>query len=194
MKRQQSTDGHAGTDPFRVAFSLEAEPLASCGVHCARSNVMQPSAARPPILVPPRSGRVLRAFGDEVQMHLGGAETGGEFCMFTTTTPPGAGPPLHRHLRECEWFLPLEGRVEFWVDGEWRAVALGTTVYIPRGTVHAFRNAGDVPLRMLIHTAPAGFDLFFFRCAEVFAQPGPPDMPRLMAIAAEHGIEFVGEK
>lgn len=133
----------------------------------------------------------MRAFGDELLLHLNGEETGGEFCMFTVTTQPGAGPPLHLHRNESEWFVPLEGQVEFWVAGNWSQVALGTTVYVPRGTVHTYRNAGEGPLRMLVHTVPAGFDVFFSRCAEVFAQPGLPDMPRLMQIAAEHGIEFV---
>jgi hypothetical protein len=44
---------------------------------------------------------------------------------------------------------------------------------------------------MLISTTPAGFDVFFARCAEEFAKPGGPDMPHVMDIAAEHGIHFV---
>jgi hypothetical protein len=44
---------------------------------------------------------------------------------------------------------------------------------------------------MLLTTTPSGFEIFFARCAEVFAQPGEPDMPRIIAISAEHGIEFV---
>jgi hypothetical protein len=57
--------------------------------------------------------------------------------------------------------------------------------------VHAFRNPDDEPLRMLMHTAPPGFETFFARCADEFAKPGPPDMRRLTDIAAEHGIHFV---
>jgi len=86
----------------------------------------------------------------------------------------------------------LEGRAEFLKDDAWFEVPVGTAVFTPRGVVHSFRNAGDRPLRMLVHTAPSGFETFFARCAEEFAKPGPPDMNRLAQIAGEHGIHFVG--
>jgi len=142
------------------------------------------------VVVLPNSGRVLRAFGDEVTVLLSGAETDGRYSMFTTVTQPGGGPPPHRHMNEDEWFLVLEGSAEFFKDGAWNAVSVGTVVYTPRGVVHSFRNAGDSPLRMLLHTAPSGFENFFARAAAEFAKPGPPDMPRLIQIAGEHGIYF----
>ncbi len=145
----------------------------------------------PSVVVPPGGGKIIRAFGDEITVHLGGAETGGKFTMFTAVTPPGGGPPPHYHSNEEEWFLPLEGCVEFFMDGTWREVSLGTVVFMPRGAVHTFRNSGQTPLRMLVHTAPSGFENFFSRCADEFARPGPPDMQRIIAISAEHGIYFV---
>lgn len=41
---------------------------------------------------------------------------------------------------------------------------------------------------------PGGFETFFRTCAEVFASAagGPPDLGRIGAAAAEHGIEIVG--
>jgi quercetin dioxygenase-like cupin family protein len=142
-------------------------------------------------IVPPADGRVLRAFGEEITVHLGAAETGGKFVMFTEVTRPGGGPPPHYHLHEDEWFFVLEGRVEFFKDNVWTWVPAGTAVFMPRGVVHAFRNSGDTPLRMLIQTAPTGFEVFFSRCAEEFDRPGPPDIKRIMEISAEHGIHFV---
>jgi quercetin dioxygenase-like cupin family protein len=152
---------------------------------------MSSPQVRPAVIVPPGSGKVLRAFGDEITVHLGGKETGGKFTLFTALTPPGGGPPPHYHTNEEEWFLPIEGRVEFLVDGAWNEVPLGTVIFLPRGAVHAFRNPGLTPLRMLVHTAPSGFEVFFSRCADEFAKPGPPDMQRIIAISAEHGIFFV---
>jgi quercetin dioxygenase-like cupin family protein len=134
--------------------------------------------------------RVLRAFGDEVTIHLSGAETGGRYTMFTVVTPPGGGPPPHRHMNEDEWFLVQEGAAEFWSNGAWAPAPVGTVVYTTRGVVHTFRNAGSGPLKMLVHAAPSGFERFFARCAEEFARPGEPDMPRLVSIAGEHGIQF----
>lgn len=148
-------------------------------------------SARPPITIAPGAGTVLRAFGEEVTIRLGGAETGGKLCVFTEVTPPGGGPPPHDHEAEDEWFMPLQGRVEFLLEGTWREVPVGATVFVPRGAVHTFRNPGQAPLEMLIHTMPAGFETFFARCAEEFAKPTPPDMARIAAIGAEHGIHFV---
>lgn len=142
-------------------------------------------------VVPPSNGRVIRAFGDEITVHLGAAETDGKYTMFTAVTPPGGGPPPHYHQNEDEWFLVLEGRAEFFKDNVWVEAPVGTSVFTPKSVVHAFRNAGEQPLRMLVHTAPCGFEVFFTRCAEEFAKPSAPDMARLMWIAAEHGIHFV---
>lgn len=143
--------------------------------------------------VPSSKGKVLHAFGEVATFYLGGEETGGKLTSFLEVTPPGGGPPPHYHDGEDEWFFPIEGRVEFFLDGEWEEVPLQTVVFVPRGTVHTFRNPGDQPLQMLIHTSPSGFEVFFERCAKEFAKPGPPDMERIVEISAEHGIHFVTE-
>lgn len=147
--------------------------------------------ASPSVTVPPGSGTIIHAFGSEITIHLGGAETGGKFTMFTEVTPPGGGPPPHSHAEEDEWFYPLEGRVEFFQNGDWNEVSPGTAVFVPRGEVHTFRNPGEEPLRMLMHTMPAGIEKFFEACAAEFAKPDPPEMGRILAIGEKHRIHFV---
>ena len=151
---------------------------------------MNNSSVLSPCVVPPPAGKIIRAFGDEVTIHLSGTDTGGQLTMWTEATPPGGGPPPHYHLNEDEWFFPLEGRVEFFKDNAWTEVPIGSAVFMPRGVVHTFRNSGDKPLKMLIHAAPSGFETFFARCAEEFAKPNPPDMSRIVEISAEHGIHY----
>jgi quercetin dioxygenase-like cupin family protein len=146
---------------------------------------------RMPTVVLPGAAQTLQAFGDEVLIHLGGAETGGKYSVFTSITPPGGGPPPHYHNNEDEWFFPLEGRVEFFLDGSWKEVPLGSLVFVPRDMVHTFRNCGDRPSKILTQTAPSGFEIFFERCAAEFAKSGPPDMDRIIEISAEHGIHYV---
>jgi mannose-6-phosphate isomerase-like protein (cupin superfamily) len=150
-----------------------------------------PPPAQAVRVIPPTAGKTIRAFGDEITVHLGAAETDGKYTMFTSVTPPGGGPPPHYHLNEDEWFLVLEGRAEFFKEGIWSEVPVGTAVYAPRGVVHSFRNPGDTPLKMLLHTSPCGFETFFARCEQEFNKPGAPEMGRLLQIAAEHGIHFV---
>jgi quercetin dioxygenase-like cupin family protein len=137
--------------------------------------------------------RVLRAFGEEVTIHLNGEKTGGKLTMWTEITPPGGGPPPHYHLSEDESFRVLAGRVVFLVDGKWREVGPGGAAFMPSGVVHAFNNVGDRPSRMLLTTTPSGFERFFAPCAEEFAKPDGPDMSRIIQIGVEHGIHFVQE-
>ncbi len=141
-------------------------------------------------IVPPDSRAPLHAFGDEILFHLTGEETGGRCAMFTITVPPGHGPPLHYHRDEDEWFLVLEGRAEFFREGQWHEAPTGTAVFTPRGVWHSFRNPGTTTLKLLTQTSPAGFETFFARCAAEFARPEPPDPARVAQIGAEHGIFF----
>ena len=46
---------------------------------------------------------------------------------------------------------------------------------------------------MIVHLAPAGFEIFFEKCAAEFVKPGSPSMEKILAIGAEHGIHFVQE-
>lgn len=149
-----------------------------------------PTPAIPAVLVSSGDRKVVHAFGDEAVIHLTGEHTGGAFTQWTEVTPPGGGPPPHWHTDEDEWFLVLEGRASFLKDGEWHEAGPGTAAFMPRNSVHAFKNTGDVPLRMVVTTAPSGFETFFTRCAEEFASPGGPNMTRIVKISAEHGIHF----
>lgn len=135
--------------------------------------------------------QVLHAFGDEIHIHLGARETGGLYTQFTDITPPGGGPPPHLHHTEDEWFHVLEGRAAFLKDGIWEEVPPGSTVYMPRGVVHTFKNIGEGPLKQLITVAPAGIEVYFARCAEEFGKPEGPSMENLLAISAGHDIVFV---
>ena len=143
------------------------------------------------IIIQPEEGRVLRAFGEEVIILLDGEQTGGRQTMWLETTPPEGGPPLHFHINDDETFHVLEGQVAFFQNSKWYEVGPGGSAFVPRGQMHTFKNVGEGNSRMLLSTSPAGFDVFFSRCAEEWARPGGPDMSRVFQIAAEHGIHFV---
>ncbi len=154
------------------------------------SPAVSTSTALEAAVVPPSEAPVVEAFGDRVTFHLTGAQTGGKYTAFVVETPPGSGPPPHWHDREDEWFLVLEGQAEFFKDGTWTPVPAGSAVFAPRGSVHAFRNAGDTMLKQAIHTAPSGFEDFFTRIAEEFHREGGPDMARVVEISAGFGIHY----
>ena len=155
---------------------------------------MTTQAAPATRVMTPAQCRKLTAFGDHVTVLLDGQTTGGQFTMVAIDTPPAGGPPVHRHHNEDEWFYPLEGRYQFYRDGQWLDVPVGGCVYSPRGVWHTFRNAGDTTGRMIVHMTPSGFEHFFEQCADEWAKAATPedlDMPRVLAISAAHGIEFM---
>ena len=107
------------------------------------------------------------------------------------TTPSGGGPPLHFHINDDETYHVLEGRVAFFQNQNGRK-----SVRADRPSCHAARSTlsatpASETSRMVISTAPAGFDVFFTRGAEEFAKPQGPDMALVFEIAAEHGIHFL---
>jgi mannose-6-phosphate isomerase-like protein (cupin superfamily) len=91
-----------------------------------------------------------------------------EFLARTTDTPrfnlgiieieAGRELEAHVHQEEDDSFFILEGEMTFVVEGEDVPAPPGTFVLVPPGVEHAFRNDGDVPVRMLNIHAPAGFD------------------------------------
>jgi len=143
-----------------------------------------------PAIVPSGAAEIIRAYGNEICVHLGGKHTGGQYTMFTDTTPPGGGPPPHFHVQEDEWWFVLEGRPSFLIGGRWREVPVGSSVFAPRDSLHTYKNVGDTPLRMLVNTAPSGFETFFKKSEAEFQTGGAPDMKRVREIGAEHGIFF----
>jgi quercetin dioxygenase-like cupin family protein len=57
--------------------------------------------------------------------------------------PSGGGPPPHIHHREEESLYLLDGTLDMTLGEKTIKATTGDFVQIPRGTVHAFRNAGS---------------------------------------------------
>jgi quercetin dioxygenase-like cupin family protein len=139
------------------------------------------------LLVRADQGRTLHAFGHTVVVLLDGEQTGEKFTAFLNISPPGCGPGPHYHDHEDEWFYIVEGQVSFLMNGTWTDVFPGTCIYSPRGSIHAFKNNTDQPIRVFMNIAPAGFEHFFAEVAEEWAQP-ERDMSRITAISEKYGI------
>jgi mannose-6-phosphate isomerase-like protein (cupin superfamily) len=139
------------------------------------------------LLVRASQGRTLHAFGHAVVILLDGEQTDQKFTAFLNISPPGGGQGPNYHEREDEWFYIVEGRVNFLINGTWTELSPGDCVYSPRGSVHAFKNITDQPIRVFMNIAPAGFERFFAEVAEEWAQP-EPDMNRITTISEKYGI------
>jgi quercetin dioxygenase-like cupin family protein len=152
-----------------------------------------------PIVHPRNGGEALWFLGSLALVKSDTESTGGTVAVIEHISPPGSGSPLHRHTREDEWFFVIEGELTFAVGDDVIPAPAGSFVYGPRGIPHTFLVTSAAPARFLLVTEPAGFEGFMRALAvpaEELAPPpppdGPPDMERVIAVAAEYGIEILG--
>ena len=133
-------------------------------------------------------------FGAPTVMYATGEATDGRFFLLESVTmPPGMASPYHTHHNEDEAFYVLDGHIRFVCDGKWLNAGPGTWVFGPRDIPHGFKVVGSRPARMLLMCAPAGFEKFVLElCSPLDAEPGPPDMAKLMAAAARFKIDILG--
>jgi quercetin dioxygenase-like cupin family protein len=122
--------------------------------------------------------------------------TGGTFSLAEQLLPKGSAPPLHRHTREDEAWIVLDGEVTFFLDGTEHQAGPGTYIFGPRDRAHTFRVESDTA-RLATLLIPGTAEAFFHatgRPAEALTLPQPvePDLPALLAGMHEHGIEFLG--
>ena len=148
--------------------------------------------------VPSGEGRSLWVLGELVTYKTTSERTGGAYSLFEVTTQPGRGVLPHVQHREDESFYVLKGEYEFLDDGGTTRAGAGSLIYVPRGNLHAHKNVGNEPARMLISQTPGGLHEHFFEeigkpaidRSEPSVSEGPQDMRRIIAIAVKYGIEI----
>jgi quercetin dioxygenase-like cupin family protein len=109
--------------------------------------------------LPPGEGRSFWVSNNEfATIKTTGKDTGGEFALVELVALPEAEPPPHIHHSMDETYCLLEGELDV-LDGDRTFTAkAGSVFYIPKGTLHAWRNATTEPARALLLITPAGFE------------------------------------
>jgi quercetin dioxygenase-like cupin family protein len=141
-----------------------------------------------------RQDAAFRFLGLPTLMRSTAESTNGTFgLMEHWDMPVGFASPYHTHRREDESFYVLEGEIAFLCDGKWLRASTGAFVHGPRDIPHGFRVIGDTPARMLLMCNPGGFERFVLeQTTPIGEPPTPPDMNRLMMLAAKYGIDILG--
>ena len=145
---------------------------------------------RIPKVLPAGEGEKLQIRNEAIYVKLSGEETAGAYTVLESWTPPGGGPPPHRHTREDECFYVLEGEYEFTVGGQTLRAPAGTLVYGPRGIPHSFKNIGEKQARILALIQPAGLENLFREASEML-RSGKADRSQMEALSARYGIEEI---
>jgi mannose-6-phosphate isomerase-like protein (cupin superfamily) len=142
--------------------------------------------------------RALWVLGELVTYKLGSEDSGGASSLFEVVVQPQGGPPPHIQHREDEWTYVLEGEFELLNEGRIMRCRPGSLVYVPKGDLHTYKNVGQAPGRLLVGQIPGGaLQAFFEEVGEEAIEKdspsvmdGPPDVERIVEIAARHGIEI----
>ncbi len=120
--------------------------------------------------------------------------TGGSHSLMWQLCPQGSGPGPHYHDQD-EGFYVLDGQITYQAGDKTLVATTGSFVWIPRGTVHAFKV--DSPTATLLNSyTPAGFEQVIMRAgipATSFELPKPGlgmnlSPPELMQLFEEIGM------
>jgi quercetin dioxygenase-like cupin family protein len=75
----------------------------------------------------------------------------------TATFFPGAASNIHTHPYQDEYYKVLDGEIELLQDKKWKLLKAGEEAFIPKNTVHGFRNTSSHPA-LLINKHTPGLD------------------------------------
>ncbi|GII55941.1 cupin [Planotetraspora thailandica] len=147
-------------------------------------------------VVPPGGGESAAILGFGAVFKLYSRDNNGEVAIVEHPFAVGTITAPHRHTREDEHSIVLEGEIGFRSDAD--EVVLGPGGYItkPRGQMHAMWNAGTVPGRIIEVITPGGFENYFRELSELLGSVKPASGVKLHAtpefadLAARYGLTY----
>ena len=102
------------------------------------------------------SAESLKLFdGMTLKILLSSSDTNGLQAVFEDIVEPGLGPGRHIHHKQDETFFFLEGTFDVEIDGQNYNMSAGDTAFIPKGTIHGWKNVGDGISRLRYIFSPA---------------------------------------
>jgi mannose-6-phosphate isomerase-like protein (cupin superfamily) len=136
--------------------------------------------------------RTLNLTGNQATIKATAEDTDGVFALVEFVMGPDAIPaPTHVHTREDECLYVLEGRLLVTVGEEQRLVEAGDFVFLPRRTMHTWRNPDEAAARFLTMLLPAGGERYFLDLAASLAAGVDSSKETLARLMANHGMRPV---
>ncbi|HZC52577.1 MAG TPA: cupin domain-containing protein [Mycobacterium sp.] len=132
-------------------------------------------AALDALVAPPGHGGGLWHLDVLWTLKIPAAATAGAFSLAEQLLAKGSAPPVHRHTREDEAWIVLDGEITFFLDDEQHTAGPGAYVFGPRGRAHTHRVESDTA-RLAIQLFPGTYEAFFHatsRPAPSLTRPHP---------------------
>ena len=122
--------------------------------------------------------------------------TSGNYDLVLAETPPQVpGPPPHSHNTYKEFFLIIEGEMEFMVNGEVKVLKAGDSLDVLPNTLHTFSNKSDKPCKWINIHSPKGFLDFFEKIGVSADEPNaveksvaPELIQKVITTAGDHDM------
>src|SRR3984885_15192046 len=135
-----------------------------------------------PKVVAPGAGKTVMLFGVRFSYKIESADSGGSLAVLEVQIPPRTLVKPHRHSREDEVSVVLEGTVGVRVGDQ--VLDAGPGCY--RAKPRAMWNAASVPAKVIEILSPAGLEAYFEQLAPILAEKGTP--PEYYQLADAYGI------
>jgi mannose-6-phosphate isomerase-like protein (cupin superfamily) len=161
------------------------------------------------IVLPAGAGRRLLTRAQEVTFKATGAQ-GSAVSVFEVVVPPGFDVGAHVHNNSQEFFYVLEGELDLLafepVDragddwSGWRSrdgdrvvrAGVGSCVFVPEGTPHAFRNATDKLARMLFQSYPSpDHEQYFEEIAQIWSAGAAVDPAAVTEMRSRYDVDQI---
>jgi len=115
-------------------------------------------------------------------------------CVQHTLGPGLLAAPPHVHENEDEISYILEGELGVQMGDQEFTMSPGQMVFKPRGVLHTFWNPGSTTARLLEFIVPGGFEQFFEEASHLLPGDAPPDIGKLVELAAKYKLTFDFER
>lgn len=164
-----------------------------------RIELEEPMTTATPFSVHAGEGPYFWNHGHMVRFAAIGSQTDGRFFLAELFSPQGSSGPLHRHAREDETFMVVEGDIAVRVGDQTLELGPGDIAYNPRGVPHSWDAKSQA--RFFIMGTPAGFEGYFFEFCPRVTDPSAaplagwdeqePDPAAAAAALAKYGAELL---
>jgi quercetin dioxygenase-like cupin family protein len=159
------------------------------------------AAGRTSTMVRPDEGDIFGTLGSLFFVKVGGKHTQKTYTFVEIKLGPQGEMPLHSLEKHDECLYVREGQITVKIGTAMHKAGPGDFLFVPKGTVHGFRNVGEKPARVLVTTAPAGLEDFFAAAGDKIKDASAPvrpamadDLKKLRSVGERHGVKVVATK
>ena len=124
--------------------------------------------------------------GERFSIRVPASVTNGAYSVTEIISSPGDSTPVHLHEREDEHILAVVGMARVLYSDKTVDATAGTMVSFARGIPHAWENASNSVIRLIITATPGGVEEVLRLIAT------SADKVDLKALSDKYGVRLIG--